>query len=123
MEMLEKTKSISTIAILRPVKAIFEKRAATVEVDTFISPEESLGFWWVFLAFFNKKTRKGRTGHIGSEVERAEQTLKSDGVMLQQVGNESQWKEERVRLSEIRAGSSRHQVAAHEEGPSKLPNP
>ena len=32
------SKSISTIAILWPVKAIFEKRAATVEVDTFISP-------------------------------------------------------------------------------------
>ena len=32
------SKTISTIAILWPVKAIFEKRAATVEVDTFISP-------------------------------------------------------------------------------------
>ena len=32
-------KTISTIAILWPVKAIFEKRAATVEVDTLISPE------------------------------------------------------------------------------------
>ena len=32
-------KIISTIAILWPVKAIFEKRAATVEVDTLISPE------------------------------------------------------------------------------------
>ena len=31
-------KIISTIAILWPVKAIFEKRAATVEVDTLISP-------------------------------------------------------------------------------------
>ena len=31
-------KTISTIAILRLVKAIFEKRAATVEVDTFTSP-------------------------------------------------------------------------------------
>ena len=31
-------KTISTIAILWPVKAIFEKRAATVEVDTLISP-------------------------------------------------------------------------------------
>ena len=31
-------KTISTIAILWPIKAIFEKRAATVEVDTFISP-------------------------------------------------------------------------------------
>ena len=31
-------KTISTIAILRPVKAIFEKRAATVEVDSFVSP-------------------------------------------------------------------------------------
>ena len=31
-------KTISTIAILLPVKAIFEKRAATVEVDTLISP-------------------------------------------------------------------------------------
>ena len=31
-------KAISTIAILWPVKAIFEKRAATVEVDTLISP-------------------------------------------------------------------------------------
>ena len=29
---------ISTIAILWPVEAIFEKRAATVEVDTLISP-------------------------------------------------------------------------------------
>ena len=39
MEMLEKTsKTISTIAILWPVKAIFEKRAATVEVDTLIFP-------------------------------------------------------------------------------------
>ena len=33
------SKTISTIAILWPVKAIFEKRAATVEVDTFISPD------------------------------------------------------------------------------------
>ena len=34
----EKTsKLISTIVILRPVKAIFEKRAATVEVDAFVS--------------------------------------------------------------------------------------
>ena len=32
-------KTISTIAILWPVKAIFEKRAATVEVDTLISPD------------------------------------------------------------------------------------
>ena len=31
-------KTISTIAILWPVKAIFEKRATTVEVDTFVSP-------------------------------------------------------------------------------------
>ena len=31
-------KTISTIAILWPVKAIVEKRAATVEVDTFMSP-------------------------------------------------------------------------------------
>ena len=30
-------KTISTIAVLWPVKAIFEKRAAMVEVDTFIS--------------------------------------------------------------------------------------
>ena len=29
--------TVSTIAVLWPVKAIFEKRAATVEVDTFIS--------------------------------------------------------------------------------------
>ena len=32
------SKTISTIAIPWPVEAIFEKRAATVEVDTFISP-------------------------------------------------------------------------------------
>ena len=31
-------KTISTIAILWPFKAIFEKRAATAEVDTLISP-------------------------------------------------------------------------------------
>ena len=31
-------KAISTIAILWPVNAIFEKRAAPVEVDTLISP-------------------------------------------------------------------------------------
>ena len=38
-EMLLKTRiNISTIAIIWPVKAIFEKRAATVEVDTLISP-------------------------------------------------------------------------------------
>ena len=43
MEMLGKTsKTISTIAILWPVKAIFEKRAATVDVDTIISPEHEL---------------------------------------------------------------------------------
>ena len=36
MEMLGKlAKTISTIAILWPVKAGFEKRVATVEVDTF----------------------------------------------------------------------------------------
>ena len=39
MEVLEKTgKTISTIAILWPVKLIFEKRVATVEVDTLTSP-------------------------------------------------------------------------------------
>ena len=32
------SKTVSTIAILWPVKAIFEKRAAMVEVDAFISP-------------------------------------------------------------------------------------
>ena len=31
-------KTMSTIAILWPVKAIFEKRAATVEADTLIPP-------------------------------------------------------------------------------------
>ena len=31
-------KTISTIAIIWPVKAIFEKRAATLEVDTLVSP-------------------------------------------------------------------------------------
>ena len=41
MDMLEKTsKSMSTTAILSPVKAIFEKRGATVEVDAFILPGE-----------------------------------------------------------------------------------
>ena len=34
-------KTISTIAILWRVKAIFEKRAATVEVDNLISPKNS----------------------------------------------------------------------------------
>ena len=39
MEMPKKTsKTISTIAMLSPVKTIFEKRAATVEVDTSIYP-------------------------------------------------------------------------------------
>ena len=39
VEMLKKTsRTISTMAILWPVKGIFEKRAAMVEVDTFISP-------------------------------------------------------------------------------------
>ena len=39
MEMLEKlAKPYRTIAILSLVKAIFEKRAATVEVDTFSFP-------------------------------------------------------------------------------------
>ena len=45
-------KSMSTIAILWPVKAIFEKSAATVEVDTFISsgnqPFFSPIFWLCF---------------------------------------------------------------------------
>ena len=36
--------TISTIAILWPVKAIFEKRAATVEVDTFFSPVAVFSF-------------------------------------------------------------------------------
>ena len=36
-------KAISTIAILWPVKTIFEKRATTVEVDSFVSPD--LGSW------------------------------------------------------------------------------
>ena len=34
------SKTMSTIAIIWPVKAIFEKRAATVEVDAFIFPEQ-----------------------------------------------------------------------------------
>ena len=39
MDVLEKNQqTISTIAILWPVKAIFE-RAAMAEVDSFISPE------------------------------------------------------------------------------------
>ena len=38
------SKTISTIALLWPLKAIFEKRAATVEVDTFISPGMNFGF-------------------------------------------------------------------------------
>ena len=43
MEMLKKSsKTMSTIAILWPVKVIFEKRAATVEVDTLTSPEPTL---------------------------------------------------------------------------------
>ena len=41
------SKSISTIAILWPVKAIFEKKAATVEVDTFVSPVWGCGPWCV----------------------------------------------------------------------------
>ena len=36
-------KTISTIAILWPVQAIFERRAATVEVDSFVSLV--LAFW------------------------------------------------------------------------------
>ena len=35
-------KTISTIAFLWPVKAIFENRGATVEVDSFVSPVKSL---------------------------------------------------------------------------------
>ena len=35
-------KAISTTAILWPVKAVFEKRAATVEVDTLISPAQGI---------------------------------------------------------------------------------
>ena len=35
-------KTISTIAVLWPVKAIFEKRAATVEVDSFVSLDDML---------------------------------------------------------------------------------
>ena len=43
VEMLEKTsKTISTIANLWSVKAIIDKRAATVEVDTFVSPVDRL---------------------------------------------------------------------------------
>ena len=43
------SKTISTIAILWPVKAVFEKWAATVEVDIFISPafESFLSHFWV----------------------------------------------------------------------------
>ena len=45
MEILEKTnKTISTIAIRWPVSTTFKKRAATVEVDTFIFPEFLVGF-------------------------------------------------------------------------------
>ena len=40
MELLEKlAKTISTIAILWPVKAIFEKRPLRWEVDSFVSPD------------------------------------------------------------------------------------
>ena len=50
-------KTISTIAILWPVKAIFEKRAATVEVDTLISPGlYSDDFWG---SDYSKKRREG----------------------------------------------------------------
>ena len=46
MKMLEKTsKTISTIAILWAVKAIFEKRTATVEVDSFVSPVLTNHLW------------------------------------------------------------------------------
>ena len=61
------SKPVSTIAILWPAKAILEKRAATVEADTFTSPVltktlpdlESLPLWisllftfLIFLVFF-----------------------------------------------------------------------
>ena len=39
-------KTISTIAILWPARAIFEKRAATVEVDSFVFLYPCSGFWY-----------------------------------------------------------------------------
>ena len=56
------SKTISTIAILWPVKAIFEKRAATVEVDTFISPDDIAKS-----EKFQGATGIGATGLRGSE--------------------------------------------------------
>ena len=42
-------KTISTIGILWPVKAIFEKRAATVEVNTSISPAKGQVYFRISL--------------------------------------------------------------------------
>ena len=56
-------KTISTIAILWPVKAIFEKRAATAEVDTLISPDCSA------------KTKRGRRKGDGKKVLRHFSTM------------------------------------------------
>ena len=50
-------KAISTIAILWPVKAIFEKRAAMVEVDTLISPVRQAKELCVFLYGFIRKVQ------------------------------------------------------------------
>ena len=48
-------KTLSIIAILWPVKAIFEKRAATVEVDTFIFPagEKRFRRFWFLVRFLS----------------------------------------------------------------------
>ena len=54
------SKTISTIAILWPwpVKVIFEKRAATVEVDTFIYPDKGSNISGKFQSTFRKKIRR-----------------------------------------------------------------
>ena len=59
----EKTsKTISTIAILSPVEVIFDKRAATVEVDTLISPGSGV-YRLRWLAIFFEKWY-AESGHL-----------------------------------------------------------
>ena len=55
------SKTMSTIAILWPIKAIFEKRATTVEVDALISPEGGFSKGWFWRMFTRNENRNEGT--------------------------------------------------------------
>ena len=76
-------KTVSTIAILWPVKAVFEKRAATVEVDTFVFPAK-----WTSVSDFWVRPRSGREKVAETRPPSPETNLRLTNLRL---GNAWNW--------------------------------